>query len=180
MTDRSTDKTMTTQVTIPMALLALSLSGCAFQETLESGTENPCATLKTIVEDYPSEFASFRKGGSDYRSVTIYRAKEELIRGHCEVWAWGNADSAYVCTVGAPDPEVATARYVQAVEQVSGCLGPEWTSGEGIRERDGRPDGLVTRFSHQDASRPVVSVHNVEDRSRRSVYLYIGSPARAF
>ncbi|MDX1559737.1 MAG: hypothetical protein R3193_12560 [Marinobacter sp.] len=171
---------MTTHVTIPAALLALSLSGCAFQETLKSGTDDPCATLKTIVEDYPAEFASFRKGGSDYSSVTIYQAKEELIRGHCEVWAWGNADSAYVCTVGAPDPEVATARYIQAVEQVSGCLGPEWTTEEAVRERDGQADGLVTRFRHQDTSSPVVSVHNVDDRWRRSVYLYIGTPARAF
>ncbi|MCL7942392.1 hypothetical protein [Marinobacter sp. ATCH36] len=171
---------MTTRVTIPIALLAISLSGCAFQETLKSGTDNPCATLKEIVEDYPAEFASFRRGGTDYRSVTIYRAKQELIRGHCEVWAWGNADSAYVCTVGAPDPEVASALYRRAVEQVSGCLGPEWALKEEERERDGQADGLATRFRHPDSTKPAVSVHNVEDRSRRSVYLYIGSPARAF
>lgn len=171
---------MTTHVIFPAALLALSLSGCSFQETLESGTDDPCATLKTIVEDYPAEFASFRKGASDFSSVTIYRAREELIVGHCEIWAWGNGDSAYVCTAGAPDPEVATARYVQAVEQVAGCLGQEWAAEEGVRERDGQADGVVTRFRHQDASTPVVSVHNVEDRRRRSVYLYIGSPARSF
>ncbi|WP_227537941.1 hypothetical protein [Marinobacter vulgaris] len=167
-------------MTIPIALLALSLSGCAFQETLKSGSEDPCATLKNIVENYPAEFAAFRRGGTDYRSVTIYRSREELIKGHCEVWAWGNGDSAYVCTVGAPDSQVATGRYTQAVEQLSGCLGPEWTFTEEARERDGQTDGVVTRFHHPASTKPVVSVHNIEDRWRRSVYLYIGSPARAF
>ena len=163
-----------------MAFLAFSLTGCAFQESLRSGTDDPCSTLKDIVADYPTEFSAFRKGRSDFQSVTIYRAKEELIKGHCEVWAWGNADSAYVCTAGAPDPEVANARYTQAVERVSGCLGQEWVSEESDRERDGEAAGVVTRFRHQGDEMPVVSVHNVEDRWRRSVYLYIGSPARAF
>lgn len=170
---------MKTPLTIPFALLAFSLSGCAFQETLKSGTENPCATLKDIVADYPTEFSAYRKGGTDFNTVTIYRAKEELIKGHCEVWAWGNADSAYVCTAGAPDPEVAATRYNQAVEQVSTCLGPRWAAEEEARERDGEAAGMVSRFRSPDAAMPVVSVHNVEDRWRRSVYLYIGSPARA-
>lgn len=175
---RLMDKTMTTRLTVPLAFLALSLTGCAYQESLKSGTENPCATLKNIVTDYPTGFASFRKGGSDFRAVTIYRAKEELIRGHCEVWAWGNADSAYVCTVSAPDPEVATERYTQAVEQVSGCLGPDWVAEEGARERDGEAAGVATRFQSHDPGMPVVAIHNVKDRWHRSVYLYIGSPAR--
>lgn len=171
---------MTTQVTVSIALLTLSLSACTFQQTLESGTDNPCATLKEIVADYPAEFATFRNGGSNFRSVTIYQAKEELIKGHCEVWAWGNADSAYVCTVGAPDPEVATTRYTNAVEQVSSCIGPEWVSEEEGREIDGNEAGVVTHFRHQSKGMPLVSVHNVDDRWRRSVYLYIGSPARTF
>lgn len=171
---------MMTRLTVPLAFLAFSLTGCAFQETLKSDTENPCASLKNIVADYPTGFDSYRKGRSDFSAVTIYRAKEELIRGHCEVWAWGNADSAYVCTVGAPDPEVAVTRYNQAVEQVASCLGPTWVSSEVARERDGEAAGVATRFRSQDAQTPVVSVHNVEDRWRRSVYLYIGSPARAF
>ncbi len=133
-----------------------------------------------VLVDSSTEFASFRRGRSDFSSVTIYRAKEELIKGHCEIWAWGNADSAYVCTVGAPDPKVATARYIQAVEQVSSCLGAEWSFEEDARKRDGQTDGIATRFRHPDSTKPVVSVHNIEDHLRRSVYLYIGSPARAF
>lgn len=173
------DKTMTTRLTVPVALLTLSLSGCAFQETLESGSDNPCATLKAIVADFPAEFSAFRKGGSNFRSITIYQAKEELIRGHCEVWAWGTGDSSYVCTVGAPNAEVATTRYTNAVEQVTSCIGSEWVPEEAARESNGKPAGMVTRFRHQDDGMPVISVHNVEDRWRPSIYLYIGSPARA-
>ncbi|WP_228260747.1 hypothetical protein [Marinobacter orientalis] len=148
------------------------------QDKIQSGTDDPCATLQNIVADYPTEFAAFRKGGSNFRSLTIYQAREELIRGHCEVWAWGNGDSAYVCTVGAPNLDVANARYSQAVEKVSGCLGPEWTSGEKARERNGEDAGMATLFQHEDRKSPVVSVHRVEDRSSQSVYLYIGSSGR--
>lgn len=174
------DRTTMIRLPLSIALVALSMTGCAFQEQIQSGTDDPCATLQDVVADYPSEFASFRKGGSNFRSLTIYRAKEELIRGHCEIWAWGNGDSAYVCTVGAPDPEVANSRYSQAVEKVSGCLGPEWVAQEKARERNGEAAGVATRFQQQSDQTPVVSVHNVDDRGRHSVYLYIGTPSRAF
>ncbi|MFN2360000.1 MAG: hypothetical protein ABR522_02820 [Marinobacter sp.] len=163
---------------LPFALAALSLSGCAFQDNLESGTDDPCATLQNIVADYPTGFSDFRKGGSNFRSLTIYRAKEELIRGHCEVWAWGNGDSAYVCTAGAPDLDVASWRYNQAVAKVSECLGPEWVSEEKPREKDGEAVGVASVFQHEGKRSPVVSVHRVEDRSSQSVYLYIGSSGR--
>ena len=163
---------------LSLTLVALSLTGCAFQNSLQSGTDDPCATLKGIVADYPAEFAAFRKGGTNFRSLTIYRAKEELIRGHCEVWAWGNGDSAYVCTVGAPDLDVANSRYNQTVAKVSDCMGPEWTSEEKARERDGKAAGMATLFKREDRESPVVSVHRVEDRSSQSVYLYIGSSGR--
>lgn len=169
---------MMTRLPLSFALVALALSGCAFQDNLTSGTDDPCATLQNIVADYPTGFADFRKGGSNFRSLTIYRAKEELIRGHCEVWAWGNGDSAYVCTVGAPDLDVASSRYNQAVEKVSACLGPEWVSEEKPRERDGEAAGVASVFQHEDKRSPAVSVQRVEDRSSQSVYLYIGSHGR--
>lgn len=169
---------MMTRLPLSLALVSLAVTGCAFQDNIQSGTDDPCATLQNIVADYPTEFEAFRKGGTNFRSLTIYRANEELIRGHCEVWAWGNGDSAYVCTVGAPDLDVANARYHQAVEKVKGCLGPEWQSEEKERERDGEAAGTVTLFQHEGKNPPVVSVHRVEDRSSQSVYLYIGSSGR--
>lgn len=167
-----------TRLSLSLTLSALALTGCTVQDTIQSGTDDPCATLQNIVADYPTEFAAFRKGGSNFRSLTIYQAKEELIRGHCEVWAWGNGDSAYVCTVGAPNLDVANSRYNQAVGKVSGCLGPEWGPEEQVREREGEAAGMATRFRHEGKRSPVVSVHRVEDRSSQSVYLYIGSSGR--
>lgn len=38
---------MTTRLTLPITLLAFSLGGCTFQETLTSGTDNPCVTLNS-------------------------------------------------------------------------------------------------------------------------------------
>lgn len=169
---------MMTRLPLSLAVVTLFLTGCAFQEKLQSGTDDPCATLQNIVADYPAGFAAFRKNGANFRSLTIYRAKEELIRGHCEVWAWGNGDSAYVCTIGAPDLDVAQSRYTQSAEKVSGCLGPEWVSEEKARERKGEAAGMATLFQREGKSSPVVSVHRVEDRLSQSVYLYIGSPGR--
>ena len=163
---------------LPFALLAFSLTGCAFQENLQSGTDDPCATMQNIVADYQTGFSEYRQSASNFRSLTIYRAKEELIRGHCEIWAWGAGDSAYVCTVGAPDPDVARSRYQQAVEKVSGCLGREWLPEERVRERNGEAAGVVTVFQQEGGESPSVSVHRVEDRSSQSIYLYIGSPGR--
>lgn len=166
------------RMSLPFALLGLSLTGCAMQGNLQSGTEDPCATLKNIVDDYPTGFSNFRKSSSNFNSLTIYGAKEELIRGHCEVWAWGNGDSAYVCTVGAPDPDVAVVRYEQAVEKVAGCLGQQWLPEERVRQRNGEEAGMATVFQQQGKRSPSVSVHRVKDRSSQSVYLYIGTPGR--
>lgn len=163
---------------LTLALLGLSLTGCAMQENLQSGTDDPCATMKNIVTDYPNGFSDFRKGGSNFNSLTIYSAKAELIRGHCEVWAWGNGDSAYVCTVGAPDPDVAGVRYEQAVEKVAGCLGSQWEPEEKTRERNNEAAGKATVFQQKGGRSPSVSVHRVENRANQSIYLYIGSPGR--
>jgi len=163
---------------LTLLALSLSLGGCAFQETIQSGTDDPCATMQNIVTDYPTGFSDFRKSGSNFRSLTIYRAKEELIRGHCEIWAWGDGDSAYVCSIGAPDPEVARARYSQTVEKISGCLGPEWQPEEKVRERNGEAAGMATVFLQKGGQSPAVSVHRIEERSSQSIYLYIGSPGR--
>lgn len=165
--------------TLALAVTALSLAGCSWQNTLTGGTENPCASVHEIVADYPTGFASYRRGGDNFRAVTIYRAREELIKGHCEIWAWGTTDSAYVCTVSAPDSEVASERYTRAAGQLSGCLGPEWRSEEQPRQRDGEAAGLVRRYSKDGDHVPAVSLHNVRDGRSHSLYLYIGSPAHA-
>ncbi|MET4027086.1 hypothetical protein ABIE59_002621 [Marinobacter sp. MBR-99] len=162
-----------------VTLASAALAGCSNFQPLSSGTEDPCATLHNIVTDYPTGFADYRGSSSNFNSVTIYRAKEQLIKGHCEIWAWGNGDSAYTCTVSAPDKAVAETLHARAANELSECLGPEWQSEQGVRERDGQPAGEVTRFTSGQASAPAVSLHRVEDHRRHSVYLYIGTGARS-
>ena len=169
---------------IPPSLLAVALSatvisGCSQFGKITSGTDDPCATLQDIVADYPQGFADFRGSSSNYNLVTLYQARQQLIKGHCEIWAWGNGDSAYTCTVGAPNQDVASALYTEASNRLTQCLTSDWQPRESLRDRDGRPAGEVTRYQREGKPGPVVSLHRVEDRARHSVYLYIGTPGRS-
>jgi len=83
------------------------------------------SALYKTVSGYSTGFADLRGGGSNFSSVTIYQAKEQLIKGHCEIWAWGNGEAAYNCTVAAPDKAIAEILYSRASERLSQCLGPD-------------------------------------------------------
>jgi len=168
-----------TTVALVVILTGTAIAGCSNLRPVTSGTENPCATLHDIVSDYPTGFSDFRGGGSNFNAITIYRAKEQLIKGHCEIWAWGNGDTAYTCSVSAPDKTIASTLYSQASEQLSQCLGPEWSTQQGLRERDGQPAGERIQFSRDGDRMPVASLNRVEDHSRQSIYLYIGPAARS-
>lgn len=164
---------------VALALSATVISGCSQFGKITSGTDDPCATLQGIVADYPQGFADFRGSSSSYRLVTLYEARQPLIKGHCEIWAWGNGDSAYTCTVGAPNADVAAELYAEANNRLAQCIGGEWLAQETTRDRDGRAAGEVTRYQRAGNQGAAVSVHRVQDRSRHSVYLYIGTPGRS-
>ncbi|ERS01215.1 hypothetical protein Q673_08765 [Marinobacter sp. EN3] len=166
----------------PMLALSASLallSGCSSFGPVTSGTDNPCATLQAIVKDYSTGFERYRGSGSSYSMVTLYRAKEQLIKGHCEIWEWGNGDAAYTCTVGAPNQPVAEARFNEASNLLAQCLGPDWTRETKPRERDGKPAGEAVALQTNDPTAPSVSLHRVEDGSRQSLYLFVGPSSRS-
>ncbi|SNC75870.1 hypothetical protein SAMN04487881_3130 [Marinobacter sp. es.048] len=160
------------------AILGLSLAGCSIQDTLSLGVDDPCTSLKGIVADYPSGFEQYRGSSNGFSSVTVYTTKEQIVKGHCEVWSWANDDSAYVCSGNTPNNEVATTRYNTAVNWMGQCLGNGWTSTEGERTRDGENAGTVTRFRSNEAGQPNVSVHRVAFRGDSAVYVYVGTPSR--
>lgn len=162
-----------------VVLTSMAIAGCSSFQSVTIGTEDPCATLQNIVADYPTDFSNFRGSSSNFSSVTIYRAKEQLIKGHCEIWAWGNGDSAYTCTVSAPDKNVAETLQAEAARQLSECLGPDWQTEKSVRERDGLPAGEQVRFTTEHAGVPSVSLHRVENLRRHSVYLFIGTSSRS-
>ncbi|MBY6034956.1 hypothetical protein KUV59_17415 [Marinobacter daepoensis] len=165
--------------TLVLATSVSLLSGCSNIGPVKSGTENPCATLQSIVQDYDTGFENYRGTGSSFNMVTLYRAKEQLIKGHCEIWAWGNGDAAYTCTVGAPDQSVAEDRFRDASNLLAQCLGPDWTQETSARERDGKPAGEVVSMQTNDPTAPSVSLHRVEDGRRQSLYLFVGPSGRA-
>lgn len=168
-----------TTAALVITIASAALAGCSSFQPVTSGTEDPCATLQNIVADYPTGFADYRGSSSNFNSVTIYRAKEQLIKGHCEIWAWGNGDSAYTCTVSAPDKEVAETMHARAASELSECLGPNWQAEKGVRERDGKPAGERIQFASGEPKAPAVALHRVEDHRRHSVYLFIGTYARS-
>ncbi|GGE69170.1 hypothetical protein GCM10011533_21940 [Streptosporangium jomthongense] len=159
--------------------LGISLPGCALQEKLSFGVEDPCASLQNIVADYDSGFASYRGKGSSFNAVTVFRAKEQIISGHCEIWAWANNDSAYNCSTKAPNEEVAKVIYEKSIASIGQCMGNAWTQEpETRRIRDGKAAGVATRFATQDANKPGIAVHRVDYRNDNSVYVYIGPTSR--
>lgn len=160
-------------------LIGFSLSGCAVQEKLSLGVEDPCASLQNIVADYDSGFASYRGKASSFNSMTVFRAKEQIISGHCEVWAWANDDSAYICSSTAPNEDVARTMYEKSIASVGRCIGNAWTQeAEAERIRDGEAAGVATRFFAQEAGKPGIAVHRVDYRRDNSVYIYIGPTSR--
>lgn len=165
--------------TLVLATSVSLLSGCSNIGPIKSGTENPCATLQSIIQDYSTGFEHYRGTGSSYNMVTLYRAKEQLIKGHCEIWAWGNGDAAYTCTVGAPNPSVAEEQFSEATDLLAQCLGPGWTKETKARERDGKPAGEAVSMETNDPAAPSVSLHRVEDGRRQALYLFVGPSSRA-
>ncbi|MEX0605808.1 MAG: hypothetical protein WD623_00580 [Marinobacter sp.] len=115
--------------------------------------------------------------------MSLYRAKKDLIKGHCEIWEWAAGETAYVCSVNAPNQQIAEHRYEKAVDDISGCLGSSWAGEESERVRDGSPAGVVTRFRNSDQTGLVISIHNVAiaggKGSARSNYLFIGGVGKA-
>ncbi|WP_166254840.1 hypothetical protein [Marinobacter salicampi] len=159
-------------------LVGLSLAGCSAQDKLQVGVEDPCDSLQGIVADYPSGFGNYRGKAINFRSVTVFSAREEIIKGHCEIWEWANMDTAYVCSATAPNSDVASALYDQSVASIAQCLGGNWSQEETDRIRDGENAGIATRFSESTQAGPNVSVHRVGFRRNHSIYVYVGTPRR--
>lgn len=166
---------------IVSTLAGLILTGCAGQQAVSPGTDDPCQTLHAVIDDYPNGFANFRGKARNTNLLTVYQAKEQIIDGQCEIWAWNQQDTAYACTVTAPNQEVAEQRHARTRDFLQSCLGDTWESSEVERIRDAVPAGVVTRFTHPN-SQAVVSVHSIirttGSRQQQATGLYIGSPAR--
>lgn len=166
-----------------LCAIALGVTGCASDSRLSVGVEDPCDSLKAIVADAGNGFSQYRGARSDFDSFTLFRAKEELVKGHCEVWLWAGGDSAYVCSANTPVEEVADQRYQNTLSFVEECVGSSWQQEAIARERDGKYLGESTRFTSADHPGLAISVQNITPpgsyRNLRSNYLYVGAAGRS-
>lgn len=163
--------------------LVLGMSGCASDSRLSVGVAEPCDSLKAIIAGFDSGFEAYRGARNDFDSVTVFRAREELVKGHCEVWLWAGGDTAYVCSANTPADEVAEQRYTSTRNFVESCLGGDWRQETLARERDGKYLGEDTRFTTAAKPGLVISVQNITPpgsyRNLRSNYLFIGTTKRS-
>lgn len=165
-----------------LALATVLLTGCANQQNLSAGTDDVCGTLDALIADYPTGFASFRGKADNFMAGTVYRAKVELIDGNCQIWSWGQGDSAYLCSVTHSDLDVAKTRHERALASVKNCLGNDWQEEGDWRQRDGATDGYASRF-RSPTTQAVVSVQTTAQTSgpgkRFTNFLYIGGEGRS-
>lgn len=171
----------TIRYAVPVVVL-VGLTGCATNQEVRVGTENPCETLQALIADYPNGFESFRGKGDNFAAGTVYRATTELIAGHCQIWSWGGGDSAYLCSVTNPSLNIAKERHERALQTVESCLGEGWQEQGDWRERAGETDGYASRF-YSTTSNAVVSIETtvqVGGPGRHFTnFLYIGNADRA-
>jgi len=171
--------TATKTLTVSLVLLA----GCASPDvTLSTGVESPCGTVKDLIAEYPEGFPSYRGKANNSRMVTTFRATEQLIEGHCEIWQWGAGDTAYICTAEAPSHENAIERYDNTNNFLQQCLGPDWSRAEMARNRDGEPDGQLTRFTSDQHPGLSISAHLISGKrgpqQSETNYFYLGAASQ--
>ena len=160
-----------------------AVAGCASRDaSLTAGVEDPCATVQGLITEYPEGFPSYRGKATNVRNITTYRAKEDLVAGHCEIWQWGSGDTAYSCSATAPSIDIARDRYLKSVNYLMQCLGPDWSTVEMTRDRDGEADGQLTRFTSDEHPGLSVSAHLIDEKRgptrRYTNYLYLGTASQ--
>ncbi len=165
---------------LALALVVSVLTGCvAHNPSPQAGTSDPCATLHAIIADYPNGFVSLRGKADHFASGTVYRATSELIAGHCQIWSWGQGDSAYLCAVTNPSLAIAKHRHQQALQTLQACLGEHWQEQGDWRERDGQTDGYASRFTASGSPATIsleTTIQTGGPGQHFTNFLYVGNP----
>ncbi|MGR9108604.1 MAG: hypothetical protein ACU843_16925 [Gammaproteobacteria bacterium] len=119
--------------------------------------------LHQIIADYPSQFASFRKGApssNPWQNVNIWKATPLYPKTECQVWGWAKGLSNYSCQWKESDQASAETAYEEYKPEIQNCLGQEWS----VSEPQGKT-GKETLFRSQ-STRAVVSIRYFEETNR--------------
>lgn len=170
-------------VTSTSIALAVSLSACQPHSTIKPGVPDACGTVNSIIADFDTGFADYRGSSTSYNVITLYKARTELVKGHCEVWSWSGGQHAYVCSAGAPNLDIANARHKTSQQLLKNCLSQGWQSTTSEKERDGERIGVATRYTSPQYPGLVVSAQNIVSANAFQTihynYLFIGSEEKA-
>lgn len=148
------------------ALLCTFLfAACADQplEKVEVGGEGSCQMLHRIIDDYSTQFASFRRGApssNSYQNANIWKANALYPETECQVWGWAKGRSNYSCQWKESSQEAAQAAYEQYKPELSRCLGASWSESEPQAKT-----GKETVF-RSESTRAVISIRYFQDTRR--------------
>ncbi len=118
------------------ALLGIFLlSACAEQplEKVTVATEEGCQLLRQIIADYPSQFASFRRGAPSsnaWQNANIWNAKPLYPETKCQIWGWAKGRSNYSCQWKESGQDAAQSAYDQYKPEIQSCLGSDWSASD--------------------------------------------------
>ncbi len=146
-------------------LCAILFNACAGQplEKAPVATKKSCDRLRQVIADYPSQFASFRRGApssNPWQNANIWKATPLYPGTDCQVLGWAKGRSDYFCQWKESDQEAALTAYERYTPEIRSCLGDEWK----ISEPQAKT-GKETMFRSQ-STKAVVSIRFFQDTRR--------------
>jgi len=179
---------MPTRTSQLLSLSALTLlggviitHGCSTQQTdVENNNIETCTSINTLINSHRNQFAAIRHSPRPYKSLTVWQTNYEVIKNHCEIWGWGQGNYNYVCSIIAPNQEVAQSHYDDSIKRIQSCLSDNWTADNWTTTEQPRKigEGVRTRFLKKDKT-TAISVHLVKTpglfKSEWTTYASVGN-----
>ncbi len=149
-------------------LVALSLSilftACADQETQKNNEAivnmSSCEKIQALIGAHKDQFKQIRYARQTTNRMDIWRTRYHLIGDRCQIWDWGSGNTDYVCSLIAPEQELAEQRYEKAKQTTRECLDSSWQLTEQARKVG---QGSKAVYAQQ-GNNTVVATHVVKIR----------------
>ncbi len=164
---------------LPLATVATTaflLIACETQapEADQVAQMSQCEKVRALINAHPNKFEKLRTNPKPSNKITIWDARYHLVGKNCQVWGWGQGKTDYMCSLTAPNQQIAMDNYNRAKSATQACLGNDWQLQEMPRKLG---EGVKAVFSHP-GSETVVAVHAVETNGLRNdewtAYFFVG------